>query len=65
MVGEWPDKQGRQYALAADGVGEFLEGGIVKDATRVGLGFFERSEGHIAVFSSGLIRHGCSLLLSG
>jgi hypothetical protein len=65
VFGDGPDEQGRQNALAADGVGQFLEGGIVKDAARVGLGFFERSEWHIAVFSGNLIRHGCSLLLSG
>jgi hypothetical protein len=37
VFGEWPDKQGRQNALAADGVGQFFKARLIKRAAWVGL----------------------------
>ena len=58
LVGERPHKQGRENALAADALGQFLEGGILKDAARVGGGLGEDGEGKVAVFSRGVRVHG-------
>jgi hypothetical protein len=38
--------------------GEFLEGGILEDAARVGGGLAEDCEGKVAVFGSGIRVHG-------
>jgi hypothetical protein len=37
VFSEWPDKQGRQNALAADGSGQFFKARLVKSAAGVGL----------------------------
>ena len=54
LVGKRPHKQGRQNALAADALGQLLEGGILKDAAGVGGGLGEDGKGKVAVFNRGV-----------
>ena len=37
VLGERPHKQGRENALGADGLGQFLQGDFLEGAARVGL----------------------------
>ena len=42
VLGERPHKQGRENALGADALGQFLQGRFLEDAARVGLRFIQR-----------------------
>ena len=73
LLGEGPNKQGRENSLGADALGKLLEGGILEDAARVGGGLGEdvRGEGcgirwRSAVFMAALLeRLGVRGRLSG
>ena len=51
-------KQGRENALAADTLGQFFKGRILKDSARVGCGLREDGERKVAVFSGDVRVHG-------
>ena len=64
---ERPHQQGRENALGADAFGQFLQGVVLEDAARVGLGLGEQRERKVAVLGGiddgGF--HGDELLSSG
>ena len=59
-----PYQQGREYALTANGCGQFFQCRVLEDATRVGFRFTQYSEWKVAVFRSCdiLSRHDALLL---
>jgi hypothetical protein len=50
VLGQWPHEQRRENALGTDRFCQFLQGGFLKGAARVGLGFTQESERDVAVF---------------